>query len=159
MKPPKYRVVLTDDEEAKLQQLIRKHSTAQNIVKRAHIILLANGDKLNNKEVAKQVGMNQCDVTRWTKRWVEHTENSVELRLIDALRPGAPDRITAEQWCQILAIACEPPEDHGLPFSHWSHKELAKEIVKQNIVDRISPSHLGSVLKKKICNPIEAVIG
>ena len=99
MKPPKYRVVLTDDEEAKLQQLIRKHSTAQNIVKRAHIILLANGDKLNNKEVAKQVGMNQCDVTRWTKRWVEHTENSVELRLIDALRPGAPDRITANGVC------------------------------------------------------------
>lgn len=159
MKPPKYRITLTDDEEAKLQQLIRKHSTAQNIVKRAHIILLANEYKLSNKEVAKRVGMNKCDVTRWTKHWVERTKDSVELRLIDAPRSGAPDRITAEQWCQILAIACEPPEDHGLPFTQWSHKELAKEIVKQNIVDRISPSHLGTVLKKKICNPIEVVIG
>ncbi len=37
-----------------------------NIVKRAHIILLANGNKLSNKEVAEQVGMNKCDVTRWT---------------------------------------------------------------------------------------------
>jgi hypothetical protein len=33
MKPAKYRIVLTDNEEAKLKQLIRKHSTAQNIVK------------------------------------------------------------------------------------------------------------------------------
>jgi len=149
MKPAKYRIVLTDNEEAKLKQLIRKHSTAQNIVKRAHIILLANGDKLSNKEVAKQVGMNKCDVTRWTKRWTERTNDLVELRLIDAPRTGAPARITAEQWCQIIAIACEPPEDYGIPITHWTHKELVQEVIKQNIVDRISSSHLGTVLKKR----------
>ena len=149
MKPAKYRIVLTDNEEAKLKQLIRKHSTAQNIVKRAHIILLANGDKLNNKEVAEQVGMNKCDVTRWTKRWTERTNDQVELRLIDAPRTGAPDRITAEQWCQIIAIVCEPPEDYGIPITHWTHKELVQEVIKQKIVDRISSSHLGTVLKKR----------
>ncbi len=149
MKPAKYRIVLTDNEEVKLKQLIRKHSTAQNIVKRAYIILLANGDKLSNKEVAKQVGMNQCDVTRWTKRWTERTNDQVEFRLIDAPRTGAPDRITAEQWCQIIAIACESPEDYGIPITHWTHKELVQEVIKQNIVDRISSSHLGTVLKKR----------
>lgn len=150
MRPQKYRVDLTTNEEAELQQLIRRHSTAQNIVKRARIILLANRDKLSNKDIAEQVHMNKCDVTRWTMRWMERAKESVDQRLIDAPRSGAPDRITAEQWCQIIAIACEPPEDHGIPITHWTHKELAQEVVKQNIVDRISSSHLGTVLKKRL---------
>ena len=158
MRPPKYRTELTSQEEAELQQLIRRHSTAQNIVKRARIILLANRDKLTNKEIATQVHMNKCDVTRWTKRWLERATESVEQRLIDAPRSGAPDRITAEQWCQIIAIACETPEDHGIPITHWTHKELAQEVVKQNIVDRISPSHLGTILKKRLTTPSKPVL-
>ena len=145
MRPPKYRVNLTPHEEAELQQLLRKHSTAQNLVRRARIILLANGNKLSNKEIADQVNMHKCDVTRWTKRWVEKAIESVEQRLCDAPRSGAPDRITAEQWCQIIAIACESPEEHGVPITHWSHRELAREVVKQGIVESISSSHLGTI--------------
>lgn len=146
---PKYRVPLTESEKAELEQLVRKHSTAQNVVKRARIILLANGEGQSNKEIARQVGMNKCDVTRWTKRWMERATEPVEERLGDALRCGRPDRITAEQWCSIIALACEPPEDHGLPITHWTHKELAQEVVKQNIVESISPSHIGTILKKR----------
>ena len=159
MRPPKYRIDLTTGEETELRQLIRRHSTAQNIVKRAQIILLSNRGKLLNKNIAKQVQMNKCDVTRWTKRWVEKVTGPVEQRLSDAPRSGTPDRITAEQWCQIIALACEPPEDYGIPITHWTHKELAQEVVKQQIVDRISSSHLGTILKKKTCNPIEVAIG
>ncbi len=158
MRPPKYRTELKDKEVAELQQLIRKHSTAQNIARRARIILLANRDKLTNKEIAEQVEMNKCDVTRWTKRWMERAPEPVEERLSDAPRPGAPDRITAEQWCQIIALACEPPEDHGRPITHWTHKELAQEIVKQKIVDSISPSHVGTVLKKRLATPSEPLL-
>ena len=39
------------------------------------------------------------------KRWTERINDQVELQLIDAPRTGAPDRITAEHWCQIIAIA------------------------------------------------------
>lgn len=158
MRPLKYRVNLTPYEEAELQQLLRKHSTAQNIVRRARIILLANGNKLSNKEIAKQVNMNKCDVTRWTKRWMEKTTDTVEQRLCDAPRSGAPDRITAEQWCQIIAIACEPPEEHGIPITHWTHKELAQEVVKQNIVASISCSHLGTILKKRLTTPSKPLL-
>ncbi|MCI5147659.1 MAG: helix-turn-helix domain-containing protein, partial [Candidatus Electrothrix sp. AR3] len=103
--------------------------------------------------------INSCDITRWTKRWIDLASEPVRKRLNDAPRPGAPDQITAEQWCNIMALACEAPESYGLPFTHWTHKELAKEAVRQEIVETVSPSHLGSVLKKKICSPIEAVTG
>ena len=156
---PKYRVPLTESEKADLERLIRKHSSAQKLVKRARIILLANGEKQSSQEIARQVGMNKCDVTRWTKRWMERATESVEERLSDAPRSGRPDRITAEQWCKIIALACEPPEDHGLPITHWTHKELAQAVVRQDIVASISSSHIGTILKKKSCNRIEAVIG
>jgi putative transposase len=120
---------------------------------------LANEEAKTNKDIAKHLGINLCDVTRWTKRWIDRAMESVEERLSDLPRSGAPDRITAEQWCQIMALACEPPEEHGLPITHWTHKELAQEAVKQGIVEAISPSHVGNVLKKKTCNPIEAVTG
>ena len=54
---------------------------------------------------------------------------------------------TAEQVCQILSVACEWPEDSGLPMSHWSLNSLAHEIIKRNIVESISRSQLAVFLK------------
>ena len=96
MRPTKYRIELKESEKAELQHLIRSPSTAQCIVKRVRIILLANGEKLTNKEIARQVGMYKCDITHWTKRWVERAAEPVKERLGDTPRSGAPDRITAE---------------------------------------------------------------
>lgn len=159
MRPPKYRVKLTENEKTQLEQIIRRQTSPQNLARRAQIIVLANGQAKTNKSIAEQLGLNLCDVTRWTKRWIARASKPVEQRLSDAPRSGAPDRVTAEQWCQIIALACEPPEQYGHPITHWTHKELAKEVVKQGIVNSISASHVGTILKKKTCNPIGAVTG
>jgi len=158
MRPPKYRINLTRSEKTELEQLIRRHSTPQNIARRAQIVLLANEEAKTNKEIAKQLGTNMCDVTRWTKRWIERAMAPVEERLSDSPRSGAPDRITAQQWCQIMALACEAPEEHGLPITHWTHKELAKAAVRKGIVDTISPSHVGNVLKKRLATPSKPLL-
>lgn len=149
MRLPKYRINLTEHEQTELERLVRKHSTAHSIVKRARIILLANGGTLTYQAIADQVGMYKCDVTRWTKRWTEQQSEPVDCRLRDAPRSGAPSRITAEQWCQIMALACESPSDHGFPITHWTHRELAVAVVDQGIVDSISPRHIGTFLKKR----------
>jgi hypothetical protein len=49
---------------------------------------------------------------------------SVVDRLTDAPRPGVQPRLTAEQVCQIVALACEQPSGSGRPISQWSHREL-----------------------------------
>ena len=54
------------------------------------------------------------------------------------MRPGAPATFSAEQWCQIIALACEPPEASGRPISHWTPRELADEACKRGIVATIS---------------------
>jgi hypothetical protein len=68
-------------------------------------------------------------------------------RLQDAPRPGAPTTFRAEQWCQIIALACEPPEASGRPISHWTPRELADEARKRGIVETISERHVGRFLK------------
>jgi hypothetical protein len=53
----------------------------------------------------------------------------------------------AEEIVQIIAIACEKPEDAGRPISHWTARELADEALKRRIVGRISRRSGGRFLK------------
>lgn len=57
--------------------------------------------------------------------------------LDDALRPGCPGKFSAEQVCQIIAVACESPTHGGTAVSHWSLSSLAKEVAARGIVESI----------------------
>jgi len=161
MRKLKYKIELNESDKAELEKIVRKQTTHQSIARRARIILMANSGKYRNGEIAKYVGMDGGEITRWTKRWVE-SENiieDVEERLKDRPRSGRPATITAEQWCKIMALACEKPEDHGVPITHWSRSTLTAEIINQGIVDSISTTHVGNFLKKSNYNHIEVSIG
>jgi len=134
-----------------LEQLVRAHSTGQALVLRARIVLAA-GAGLNNAEIERAVGCDVETASIWRRRWLQHrdvpvAEMPVADRLADAPRPGAVPRITAEQVCQIIALACEQPDGSGRPISQWSQRELADEIVKRGITARISPRHAGRLLQ------------
>jgi putative transposase len=96
--------------------------------------------------------MGQEALGLWRRRWAKWQdipleELSVIDRLADAARPGAVPRLTAEQVCQIVALACERPSDADRPISQRSHRELADEILRRGITDRISPRHAAHLLK------------
>ena len=73
--------------------------------------------------------------------------------LADAARPSAPGPFTAEQWAQLFAVACEPPEQSGRPLSHWTQAELAAAISPRGIVSSISVRPLGRVRKEAALKP------
>ena len=148
-KPPE--VVLTNEERTALEQLVRAHTTGQTLALRARIVLAA-ATGLNNAQIERTVGCDVETASIWRRRWLRSrdvplAEVSVADRLADAPRPGAVPRITAEQVCQTVALACEQPDASGRPISQWSHRELADEIVKRGITDRISPRHAGRLLR------------
>jgi transposase len=148
-RPPK--VVLSERERAGLERLVRAYTTAQQVALRARIVLLA-GDGWNNLQIARELGVDDETPGHWRRRWLQSQdvpleEVSVAKRLADAPKPGAPAKFTPEQVCQIIALACERPADSDRPISHWSHRELADEIVRRGIVASISPRHAGRVLK------------
>jgi hypothetical protein len=54
-----------------------------------------------------------------------------------------------EQKQQIVALACEKPEDYGYVMTDWTHKILAEAAVQRGIVESISASYAGRLLKNK----------
>jgi putative transposase len=148
-KPP--AVVLSVAQRRDLERLVSAHKTGPALVRRARVVLLA-AMGYSNTTIAEQIPMDVEAVGLWRRRWVAFdaippTQGSVAQRLADAPRPGAVPRLSAEQVCQILALACEQPDASGRPISHWSHRELADEIVRRGITDRISPRHASRLLK------------
>ena len=153
MSGPKAQVVkLSDDEQHGLEKLIKRHQIGQQIALRARIVLAAAGG-LKNKEIAEVYNVTLDTVSLWRKRWVKLQDISLddlslEDRLQDAPRPGAPAKITADQRCRIEALACETPEKSGRPITHWSAREIADELMKRKIVEHISPRHAARLLKR-----------
>jgi putative transposase len=80
------------------------------------------------------------------------SELSVSERLTDVPRPGRPSEITAEQTCQIVALACEQPKER--PISQWTGREIADEVKRRGILKEISARHAARVLKRGISNRI-----
>ena len=135
---PKAQVVnLSDAERDGLEKLIKRHQVGQQIALRARIILAAAHEQ-KNKEIAQAYNVTLDTVRLWRNRWVNLQDISLddlslEDRLQDAPRPGAPARITADQLCQIEALACEKPEESNRPITHWTAREIADELKKRKI--------------------------
>jgi putative transposase len=83
----------------------------------------------------------------WRRYWLARQECAVVERWQDTPRSGALCTFSPEQWCQIMALACEPPTNAGRPISHWTPRELADEAIKRGIVATISERHVGRFLK------------
>lgn len=148
-RPPE--IVLSADDRAELERLVRARTTGQQLVLRARIVLLA-ADGLSTSAVARVLGVDVGTARQWRARWrqfraVPPQELSVAARLADAPKPGAPARLRPEQVCQIVALACELPATSGRPISQWTGRELADEIVHRGITDRLSPRHAARLLK------------
>jgi putative transposase len=150
--PKATQVQLSETEQQALEQLVRRRTTGQQIALRARIVLAAGAGKTNS-QIRDEYHVTMLTVRLWRKRWVASQsipleELSAEERLEDAPRPGAPCRITADQRCKIEALACQEPEEHGRPITHWTAREIADEIIQQGIIEHISPRHAARLLKR-----------
>jgi putative transposase len=155
---PKYRIALTDEERESLTRIVRKHTESQHIVRRAKIILRVEEGQ-QRKAIAADLGIEEHSVIAWVKRWLMRKGDPVVERLQDLQRTGSPGAISPQQWCEIIAMSCENPSEYGLPITDWTHRELAQEVIKQGIVEAISPSHLGRMLKKGTSSRTESDTG
>ncbi len=143
---------LTDAERSELERLVHRHSTGQQMALRGRIILEANAGK-NNSQIARELGVSVETVRAWRTRWlalqpIAASDLSLQQRLSDAPRPGRRSQITAEQTCQLIAMACQAPSER--PISQWTGREIAEEAIARGILKQISPRHAARLLKKGI---------
>ena len=142
-------VTVSSEQRGMLEQLVRTHSTPQQLALRARIMLLA-ADGLGVRESAEELDVWPKTVRRWRKRWRTAGDGvSVPERLVDSPRPGAPATYTPEQVCAIVAMTCEKPEASDRPISHWSQREIADEAMRRGLVPNISQRSVGRFLKKR----------
>jgi transposase len=151
--------VLPEQREV-LVQLVRTHSTPQQLAVRARMILHA-ADGTRVRASARELGVWPKTVRYWRKRWRRAAEGqSVPERLADAPRSGAPATYTPEQICAVIAMTCEKPSESERPISHWSQREIADEAMRRGLVPSISQRSVGRFLKKRpTSNRIASVIG
>lgn len=147
-------IELNELERKELEQLLKRPSTPQQIALRVKIVLRADKQQ-SHGEIAKELGITKKMSRLWRGRWRELTAKQVPVveRLLDIPRPGNPGRFTMEQITQLYALACEPPEKYNRPLSHWSARELALEMIQQEIVETISERHVGRLLQEADLKP------
>ena len=66
--PQPVHIELDNDTRKALEALTRRHSTPEQLVIRARIILLA-GDGKNNSQIVRELGVSIDMVRLWRKRW------------------------------------------------------------------------------------------
>ena len=84
-------VLLSRDEQARLESLVRAHATPQALASRCRMILRASApDHPSNLQVANELQCNRHTVGRWRNRYREHGLSGLQ----DAPRPGRPRRFS-----------------------------------------------------------------
>ena len=150
--PPK--INLSETEQAELQHLVQRHKTPHQIVWRACIILQAD-EGVNNRQIARQLGVSRDMVRLWRQCWLDTTDGDLSVwdRLQDHRRSGRSPTFTAEQLCHLYALACEDPAKSDRPINRWTPSDLADELVKRGTVESISTRHVGRLLDEADLKP------
>jgi len=165
-KPPEIK--LTSMLRAILEKITRCYTNPYWLVLRAKIVLQAAAGA-NDTEIAGRLDTTSDTVSKWRGRWIEaeprlsaaeaegfdeqRLATLVKATLSDAPRSGTPDTFTPEQLVQVVATACEDPCTSGREISHWTRRELAAEVIQREIVDTISPRHVGRILDEAEVKP------
>lgn len=150
-----------------LQSLSKRNTLAQCVIQRARMILLAF-EGMTNMQIAALIGCERRCPGRWRRRWQDSWEallaiemnethaafeNAIINTLRDAHRTGAPSKFSAQDIVQLVSIACEDPRDSDRPIEDWTHRELADEMQKRSVVESISASRVGAILREVNLQP------
>ena len=154
-------VKITENQLKILLQITKEHKAEQQLVKRANILLLAH-DGLSNAEIRRRLGFSINTIKTWRKRWtvnyqilleielddLKNLRQSIRRLLSDKPRSGKPKKFTFIQEQQIMSLACDKPENHGVMMTDWSQEMLAKIAKTEGLVESISRAQVGRILKK-----------
>jgi putative transposase len=171
-------IKITEKQKELLENHARKRTAAKHYQERIHIVLLSS-EKQTNNDIAKKLNICSNTVKKWRNRWALSYDDAVNFAqgvnaevpsdgkvltylldiLSDGARSGAPARITEDEKKEITAMACRKPEDYNVPVTNWTHQLLAETIIKEKVVNKISPRYVGIILKKMNYDPTNLSTG
>src|SRR5437870_10009921 len=115
---PKQPLILTEEEQDRLQSLAHRARSQPLLARRARVVP-ACGDGLANQSVARKVRVSLGMVGKWRARFLRARLEG----LYDEPRPGAPRTVSDDQVEQIVIQTLESTPRGE---THWSTRGLAK---------------------------------
>jgi len=137
----KQHVQLKEADLIYLEELLQKGSLKSRTYKRI-IALLELHKGATYASVSKTVLLTRQVLSTLAKKYA----NEGLVCLYDLQRPGRPIETSQELEDSIITLACEAPPTG---YSQWSIRLLADRVVQLKYCDKISPSQVFKILKKK----------
>jgi hypothetical protein len=145
----KYRVTLTEEERAELQQMVSSGKAAARKLTHARILMLAEdslGDECSDEHIVAALGTSLRTVSRVRQQLVTA---GMDFALLRRRQPPRPDKVKIKGGVEqrLLELACsDPPRGR----CHWTLQMLADELVVLGLVGRVGIETVRQALKKTI---------
>jgi transposase len=128
-------VELSSGQRAALQRLARQRSAAARVVERARVVLLAAAG-LENKQIARRMGITPEKAARWRKRFLA---GGIAALQKDAPRPGRTRTITDRRVKKVVEMTLHQKPANA---THWSTRTMAAAAgISEASVRRIWRAH------------------
>jgi transposase len=136
-----YVVRLTPKERQRLLAVVNKGQNKAGVIRRAHILLKSDEGK-SDRQISELLYIHEDSVRNTRKRFVE---DGIQAALEDKAKPKRETKLNEQQQAHLVAVACsQPPEGQA----RWTLELLVAQLVKDGIVEGISPEAVRLALKK-----------
>ncbi len=148
----KYRVTLTAEERADLEQVVSRGQAAARTLTHARSLLLADdsrGEERSDEEIVAALGASLRTVARGRQQLVRE---GLDVALLRRPQPPRPDKIKSKGDVEqrLVELACSgPPKGR----CHWTLQLLADELVVLGLVKQVSTETVRQALEKTTSGP------
>lgn len=140
----KQHITLSDAHRTEIKDLLKAGQLPARKYKRALALLELDRGR-TYMEVATLVDVAHQTVSNWASKYRADGLTFLD----DKPRPGRPTMIDGLQRAEITALACSTPP---AGYETWSLRLLADKAVELGMVDEISHTQVGEILKKTNSN-------
>lgn len=141
-------IELSAEERTQLERMTRSQTVAAGLARRARIIVLA-ADGMPLGQIATLVGVDRNTVRVRLDRFRQERLKG----LPDRPRAGRPPRFTLAVIMYLVRLACELPHQRGRSLSLWTCSDLARQLVRDQIVAAISSRTVQRLLAARRLKP------
>jgi transposase len=136
-------VKLTAKERQHLLAVVNKGQNKAAVIRRAHILLKSDEGR-SDRLISELLYIHEDSVRNTRKRFVE---DGLHAALEDKAKPKPEPKLNEQQHAHLVAIACSPPPEGQ---ARWTLELLVAQLMREGVVEGISPETVRLALKKTI---------
>lgn len=145
----KYRICLTEAERAELEAMVSKGKRKATDIGRAHVLLASdeNVERRSETQISEVYHLSVKSVERIRRSFCE---SGMDIFTTRPRKTRSDKLIDGAVEAHIIAVSCsEPP----LGQSRWKLQSIADKVVELGVVEHLSHTSVGTVLKKTKLSP------